>query len=74
MRVMLSSDLPTLVPPYFCTTHGTLSSAGLRSSTSSYESGEAVPDVIWRRESWCVDRSIGCVEWLRVDLFSFRTC
>ena len=35
MRVMLSRDLPTLVPPYFWMIHGTLSSDGLRSSTSS---------------------------------------
>lgn len=34
IRVMLSSDLPTLVPPYFCTTQGTESSAELRSRSS----------------------------------------
>jgi hypothetical protein len=32
---MLSRDLPTDVPPYFCTTHGTLSSSELRSSSST---------------------------------------
>jgi hypothetical protein len=32
---MLSSDLPTDVPPYFCTTHGTFSSSELRSSSST---------------------------------------
>ena len=37
MRQMLSSDLPTEVPPYFCTTHGTESSAELRRSSSGVE-------------------------------------
>ena len=35
MWLMLSNDLPTLVPPYFCTTHGTLSSAEFRNSSSA---------------------------------------
>lgn len=40
MRVMLSSDLPTEVPPYFWTTQGTLLSAEFRKSSSA----EALPD------------------------------
>jgi len=34
IRVILSNDLPTDVPPYFCTIQGTLSSAEFRTSDS----------------------------------------
>lgn len=46
IRVMLSSDLPTDVPPYFWTIHGTLSSAEFRMSDSSSETGESDLDAI----------------------------
>ena len=46
IRVMLSNDLPTDVPPYFCTIHGTLSSAEFRTSDSSSETGESDLDAI----------------------------
>lgn len=42
MLPMLSKLLPTLVPPYFCTTQGTLSSSELARSCAS---GEAEREV-----------------------------
>lgn len=48
IRQIESSDLPTLVPPYFCTTHGVDSSAELRRSSSlAYESGLPDLDAMW---------------------------
>lgn len=46
MAQILSNDFPTLVPPYFCTTHGTFSSVEFRNRFSRSSIPEAAAEPV----------------------------